>query len=226
MFKLHKRGLFSTVFVIIVFSILITLIYKDRTEQTPKIIYKTKEKVVYKTKLIKPKDVLLTITKTTLLDDIRHYKGISNSNKALILTSIYKYAKKYTINPLIVYAVIATESSFRFWINHSLVNITIDKHKIKTRGIGLGAIIWEWWSKDLKANNIATVKSDLYNISNNIEAVCYILKHNMDMLLIKGTTTKQESAFIRYFGGGTKNSWYATKVNKVLSNLMKKELYK
>ena len=184
----------------------------------PKIIYK--EKIVYRNKA----DSIITISKDTLIKDIKNYKNISSANKALILQSIYKYSKKYNINPLIIYAVLATESSFRFWIKHGLVTIIVKDKKIKTRAIGIGAIIYEWWGPELIKNHIIETKSDLYNIPNNIEATCYILSKNMEKPILKGLKTKQESAFLRYFGG-SKATWYVDRVNKVLANLLKTELY-
>jgi len=221
-----KPKLYYIIVVTIITSTLAILVYNYGIKQIKP--PKTITKIIYKNKIIikRPKGVLLSITKQTLLNDISNYKSISINSKAKILKAIYKYSAKYKLNPLLVYSVLATESSFRFWIKHSIVTITITKKSIKTRAIGIGAIIWEWWSKDLISNNIATVKSDLFQISNNIEATCYILNKLSTQPILKGTTTKQESAFLRYFGGGSKNKWYVDKVNKVMSNLLKQELYK
>jgi len=183
-----------------------------------------KTKVVYKDRLVKPKGVYVTISKTTLEKDILRYKNISNKTRQLVLSNIIKYSKQYKINPIQIYSLIATESSFKYWIKHSIVNIVINKHKMQTRAIGLGAVIYEWWKPKLEDANITQVKSDLYNIATNIQATCFIYSKLRDMPLMKGTTNKEDSAKLRYFGGGAKNKWYVIKINKVMSNLLKQEL--
>ena len=182
------------------------------------IVYKRIPPIVIKTK------PFLAITTKTLAENIEQYKGISNKNKSEILFDIVKYSKQYKLNPIVIYSLIATESSFKFWIKHSLVTIVVKKHKIKTRAIGLGGVIWEWYEDELIQNKIAQVKSDLFDISTNIQATCYIYRKLKDEAILKGSKDKQESARIRYFGGGLKNRWYADKINKVLASLLKQEL--
>jgi len=211
-----------------IFAVIISIIFGMFIQSkfiSNKKFEKPKERIVYKEKIVykTDKDVILNITRKTLEEDIKNYKDISNDSRKQIIESLFKYSKEYNINPIIIYSIIATESSFKFWIKHSQVTVKDAKGRmVQTRAIGLGGVIYEIWNDKL---NFIETKSDLYKIDKNIHAVFGIIKILKEKPLMEGTKTKIESAFLRYFGGGKKNTWYVRKVNAVLSNIIKKELY-
>jgi len=166
---------------------------------------------------------LVCINKDILWKNIKKYKNISDNTRKEILNAIYKYSEEYNINPVIIYSIIATESSFRFWIRHSPVVVTVNGRRIRTQAIGLGAVIWEWWGDKLQKENIAQVKSDLFKIDTNIHATCYIYNQLRNMPPVKGLN-KDDSAKLRYFGGGLKNKWYVNKINTVTGMLLQDAL--
>jgi len=177
---------------------------------------------------------LVGITKDDLKDYLySHYNFLSNKSKMRIYDAILKYSKKYNISPIILFAVLHTESSMRFWIKHSRVYVSVPINqsktrfvKIHTRAIGLGGVIWEMWKWDLIKAKIATTKSDLYNIDTNVEATAFILKTLREKPILKGVKTPMESAIIRYYGVIPKNpTYYLDKVNNFIGNLLSIKLY-
>lgn len=130
-----------------------------------------------------------------------NYDYISVSAKERIFKSILTESQKYNINPVILYAVLHTESNFQYWIQHKPIKIVKDGKKITIQAIGLGGIVWEWWGESLKAKSICETKTDLYNIENNIAATAYIYNHLLNMPLHPKSKNINESAMLRYFGG-------------------------
>lgn len=152
-----------------------------------------------------------------MIEDLKNY-GLSPKIEEEIIKAIIETSKKYNINPLILYSISHVESSFRFWIEHDRVKQTINDKTIYVRAVGLNGIIWEWWEKELKENNIATSRSDLFYPKINIEAagLIYSILRNREQL--KGTNSKEESALRRYFGGNFKS--YSDKINEKMIKMI------
>lgn len=212
------------------------LLLEKQLKQEPKIITKIKEKVIYKNKFIHldKNNSIISLDKSDIKDYLNnHYSFLSNKNKNKIFNAIFKYSKEYDISPLILFAVLHTESSMRFWIKHSRVYVSVpinpEKTKfvrIHTRAIGLGGIIWEMWKWDLLKNKIAETKSDLYNIDTNIRATAFIISKLQEKPLLKGVNSKIESAIIRYYGVIPNNKeYYLKKINNFVGDLFSKKLY-
>lgn len=163
-------------------------------------------------------DIILKFTKETILTDLAKYDYISEREQKIIYNSVIKYSDLYKINPLILYGILFTESTFKTDIQHAKVNLIIDNKKIQTRAIGLGGVVWEWWSNDLKENNIAQTKSDLFDIDTNINATAYIYTEMFKRAKLKSARTQTESALMRYFGGEYK--WYSNRINSKIVQII------
>jgi len=181
---------------------------------------------------------ILTVSKKTLIKHaIMHYKDISLEKKKEILNEIFKVAKEYDINPIIIYSIIDVESDMRFWIKHPPVRVKVplDANKtkfktIKTQAIGLGGVIWEIWKYDLQREEIAQVKSDLYDPKINIRAIAYIYDTYRKLPLLKGTDSKAQSALLRYYGimmnkDGKVNQSYYQKISKSIFSIIQYSLF-
>jgi hypothetical protein len=162
-------------------------------------------------------------------DDLRHdinkmYPALSSRVKTVIIDTILRESNKYNVNPLILYSLIHTESSMRPWIEHKRILITIKGKKKYIRAVGLGGVVWEWWGNALKKANIAEVRSDLFDPEVNIKAVAYIYNAFYKMEKHKKASTQDESAMIRYFGGGYKS--YFVKIDTKVAQLIRQKLYR
>ena len=187
-----------------------------------------------KTKLIKhlkqevsdaKKSSLIQFTDKELMRDIiLNYPQISTRVKKVIITTILEESVKYNINPLIIYSLLHTESSMRPWIEHKPTTITKGKKKIKIRAVGLGGVVWEWWGDKLKANNIAEVRSDLFDPETNIKATIFVYNELFKKKKHPKAKTQDESAMIRYFGGGYK--WYFEKIDSKIAQLVSNRIYR
>lgn len=155
---------------------------------------------------------------------ISNYPNISSKNKIIIMNTILEVSDKYNFNPLILYSLIHTESSMRYWIEHKRVLININNKKKYIRAVGLGGVVWEWWSKQLKKEGIAEVRSDLFDPATNIRAIGYIYNSFYNMRKLKKASTQDESAMIRYFGGGYKS--YFEKIDRKVAELISQKLYR
>lgn len=144
-------------------------------------------------------------------------KLITSGNSALIYTNVLKYAEKYNINPLIIYAIICQESSLIPDTIHNDVIVDVYGKKVKTNAIGLGGIVYEIWADKLIKNKIISSKRDLFDIDKNIEAVAYILSDFYKLKEFKGRT-KTETMILRYFGGN--NPTYLKSINKKILELI------
>lgn len=164
-------------------------------------------------------------TESDLQKDINEtYKFLSKRDQDIIIKTIIEESHKYKINPLVLYSLIHTESSMRPWIEHSKVLIQIKDKRQYIRAVGLGGIVWEWWSKQLKTNHIAATRADLFNPKINIQATAYIYNSFYKMKKLKKASTQDESAMIRYFGGGYKS--YFLKIDKKVSSMVCKHIYR
>ena len=66
-----------------------------------------------------------------------------------LINAIKNTAHKYNIEPLILYSICATESSFRWWLTHTKIHVKDWKGNfVDTHAIGLGGIVYEIWNKD------------------------------------------------------------------------------
>jgi hypothetical protein len=161
------------------------------------------------------------------LKDIRKFvngkTGISDKIKIEIYKAILDSGSKFNINPLILTALIDVESSYRFWIEHKKVQVTLNNGiKANVRAVGLGGIVWEFWGEKLKANKIANNRSDLFDPATNITAIAYVLSELQKRDLKAGTKTKMESALIRYFGGNYKS--YLKKIEDRVFHIIKERI--
>jgi hypothetical protein len=174
-----------------------------------------------------PKGVIVTVTIEDLYNDLSsRYPHISTTNKQLLMEAIAKSADKYSISPLVLYSLIAVESSFRWWIEHPKVTVqdTTTKKSVNTRAIGLGGIVYEIWGQELKDKGIIETKADLFSISHNIEAISYIYSKLKSQPLHPKASNQIESGLIRYFGGGYVS--YFNKIDKEIARIIKGKVYK
>lgn len=165
-----------------------------------------------------PDEIILKLTKQSIALDLDTFKHLSTREKTVIYSAIIEASKRYEINPLVIYSILYSESTFRSYLKHTDITLTIDNKKIKTNAIGLGGIVWEWWGEDLVAEGIAETKDDLFDPRTNIFATAYIYKVMYSREKLKSAESQGESALMRYFGGEYK--WYAAKINTKMINVI------
>lgn len=165
-----------------------------------------------------PDEIILKLTKQSIALDLDTFKHLSTREKTVIYSAIIEASKRYEINPLVIYSILYSESTFRSYLKHADITLTIDNKKIKTNAIGLGGIVWEWWGEDLVAEGIAETKDDLFDPRTNIFATAYVYKVMYSREKLKSAESQGESALMRYFGGEYK--WYAAKINTKMINVI------
>lgn len=176
---------------------------------------------------VEPKGTIASLTMEDLYNDLKNrYPHISSKHRQEIMESIAKTADQYSISPLVLYSLIAVESSFRWWIKHPQVQVksTETGKTVKTNAIGLGGIIYEIWGKELAKKGIIETKSDLYTIDKNIQSIGYVYSKLKSLKLHPKASNSIESGLIRYFGGGYKS--YFNKINSEIVNLLNGKVYK
>lgn len=142
-----------------------------------------------------------------------------------LINAIKSTAHKYNIEPLILYSICATESSFRWWLTHTKIRVKDWKGNfVNTHAIGLGGIVYEIWEPKLKQAGILTAKRDLYDPVINIDAIGFIYSEYRKMPLLPGSEHITQSALIRYLGGNYKN--YFKKIDAIIIDLFRSKLYK
>ncbi len=201
-------------------------------KEHPKTITQTKTAIKYKP-AITTTGTLIDIQKEQVSNYVlNHYKGTSKRIKRQILKQIYISAKQYNINPIVLVGISHVESSFRPYIKHAMVSVTVplDLHwkkskKIKTQAIGLNGVVYEIWIFHLLENNILETKSDLFDPVISVKATAFILDYYRKQPIVKGASSHMESAVQRYYGV-TKNNYYLNKFNNFTGNLIKQVLYK
>ncbi len=167
----------------------------------------------------------IKISKQDLEIDITsNYQDIPNRTKQEILSTIESTSKEFGINPLILYALLHTESSMKPYSQHSECIIEVNGKKVKTKAIGIAAIIPELWEEKLIAANIISTKSDLLDPILAIRAAGYILDHNYKLPMHKNATSKDGSALLHYFGAA--NNSYFEKINTKVTQIALKGLYR
>ena len=164
------------------------------------------------------------VNRGLLETNLKHYSKLSSANRKIILDTVIAESTKYNINPIILYSLLHVESSMRFWIQHTPVNIIIKKKKRRIQAVGLGGVVWEWWGDKLKVAGIAEVRSDLFNPEVNIKSAAFILNEFSKMDKLKGTKSKDESMLRRYFGGNFKS--YSDKIDKKVMSIVRPNLYR
>jgi len=171
------------------------------------------------------------VNRATLLNDMqKRFPSISQKVADVIVTTVISEAKKYNINPIILYSLGVVESSHRFWIEHAKVLVSVPRRdgkgtkKIHVRAVGWGGIVWEHHHKMLIKKGIASTRADLFYPDVNIKAAAAIYNMMFHMPKKSGTTTQDESAQRRYFGGNYKS--YSDKINKQVVALVNAEIYR
>lgn len=172
-----------------------------------------------------PFNTLFHYTKTDLHAAMAEsYRFLSTRQIDTLIEAIYATSKRYNMDPLILYAICATESSFRWWLTHDKVKVLNDQNKpIETSAIGLGGVIYEIWGNKLKEQGIIETKTDLYNPVTNIEAIGFIYTQLKAMPLKDGSSHAAQSALIRYFGGNYQA--YFKKIDEVIIQLFRTKFY-
>ena len=176
-----------------------------------------KQKIIEVEVPVQPKGVILSLTIADLKQDLKNYSHMPDVVRELILTSIAQAADKYKVHPLIIHAMIHSESSFRWWIIHG-------KKDDKDRAVGLGAIRYGLWGEKLKKAGIIKSRNDLFDITKNINATAFVFAHERTKPLKAGTTDPNVSAMRRYFGDNHK--WYSDKVEAKIFSIISKKVYK
>lgn len=181
-----------------------------------KIIKRIVPKIVYKTK-----DSIVSLSYNDLAKDLEtNYSFLSESQQKQILNAIKQSSKIYNVNPLVLYALIATESSFRFWIKSPrrlIVGSDGKKHYDNARG--LMSIMPKIWFKELQKKKILSKPSELYQIEPNIKAGSYILK-----VLIDRNKDNVIKALESYFGKSNYAKIYQHKIRAKIGSLIEKEI--
>jgi len=183
--------------------------------QTLPPIIKTVTKTVVKRVEVAPKGVLSTVVLDDLKNDLTsNYPALSINQKAEILTAILKSSKEFNISPLVIYALIATESSFRFYAISPTRTVTGSDGKAhKDNALGLMSIMWTIHNKSLIANNIISRRSELRQITPNIRAGTFILAKMIKQY--KGI----DNALRHYFGISKYAKIYLRKIQRKVGSL-------
>jgi len=178
------------------------------------------------------KDSLVNVSREDLNAFLmKYYKKTSKRSKEIMLNEIFIQSEKYDINPLILFAIPHVESSYRPWIKHKMVRVKVQLSRkskktkeITTQAIGSCGVIWEFWKYKLIDAGIAEVKSDLFDPAINIRAMAFIFDYNRNLPLLKGETSKDKSAALRYFGITGDRAYYQ-KIDKFIGSLVNKKIY-
>lgn len=166
-----------------------------------------------------PTNTVVHLDTTDIAADLETYSHLSAKHRTRILSAITAASTRYDINPLILYSIIYTESTFRWWLIHD-----VPKTKDKDSAIGLGGIRHSIWGDQLKSAGIIEVKSDLFEIEPNILSIAFVYDYYRKQPLLSGTTSTDMSAMLRYFGGNHKE--YFTRIDDKVSSLIKAKIYK
>lgn len=167
----------------------------------------------------------IKVDKKDLESDIMsNYFDIPNRTKREILDTIETVATEFNINPLILYALLHTESSMKPHAIHNDIIIELNDKKVKTKALGIAAIVPELWEDKLLEAKIISVRSDLLDPILAIRAAGFILNHNYNLPQHKNATSRDGSALLHYFGAP--NGVYFDKINSKITSLTLKGLYR
>lgn len=168
---------------------------------------------------------IVYVGKEDLLNDLMtHYPDVSTKTKIAILETILSEAEKYNMNPLILYSIVYTESTFRHWLEHAEAVVNIGNKKVKIRAVGLTGVVFEWWGDKLKAAGIAETRGDLFDPVTNIKACAFIYNEMYHMEMHKSAKYKDESALLRYFGGDYIS--YVQRIDAKIAQFVRPALYR
>lgn len=177
----------------------------------------------------------------TIYNYLSKYRHLSENSRRLYAEYLVHYGSQYGIDPYILAGVVDTESSFKIWIKHTSVTLSIPLDanftKVKSstvNAIGLSGVIYEIWKFKLRDEGI-DVKEDLYIPRYSIKAGAIVLSELSKQEKLKGFT-EIGSAIIKYYGliykNGNIDQTYFNKVIKVRDKLnylegkLKKEINK
>jgi hypothetical protein len=183
-----------------------------------------RDKTINDMKSWKDKKSFVVVNRGLLEANLKLYTSLSPIIQKLILDNVIETAKKYNINPIILYSLLHVESTMRFQIEHARVLIKINNKKKYVKAVGLGGIVWEWWGDKLIKEKIAFTRSDLFLPAVNIKAVGFVLNEMYKKELLKGTKSKDESMLRRYFGGNFKA--YSDKIDIKVMSIVRPNLYR
>lgn len=170
------------------------------------------------------------VNRDTLLADMtERFPNISPRVSKVIVDTIIEEAKKYDLNPIILYSLGVVESSHRYWIEHAKVMIEVPNangamKKIQAEAVGWGGVMWEHHHKMLIEKGIAKTRADLFYPDVNIRASAAIYNMYFQMPLKDGVKNQDVSAQRRYFGGNYKA--YSDKINAQVVALVNAEIYR
>lgn len=153
--------------------------------------------------------------------DLQTYNNISSKMIDVIIGGIEKSSAKYNIPVGLIHAIIRTESNYEWWIVHKQIIV----NGKKTKAVGLGGIVWEYWSKKLIENNIAKKRSDLFDPVININSVAYILSEIVKINIKNKKMTKWnvvDKIISNYYG--VFNKEYKNKLIQYTSDLWMKRI--
>ena len=234
----YKKILLYAVFFVLFSSLAVwgAFYYLNHTIDELNISYqdsynKSKELQIKSDKLIKEYNELqnslslVYVGKEELLNDLMtHYPDVSTKTKITILETIISEAEKYNMNPLILFSIAYTESSFRHWLEHSETTIQKNGKPQKIKAVGLMGTVWEWHGEELKDAGIAETRGDLFDPVINIKAGAYIYNKFYHMEMHKSAKYKDESALLRYFGGDYIS--YVQKIDAKIAQFVRPALYR
>ena len=215
-------GSYLAVFVALI-SIIAGCSWYFNTHPQPKPTIETKIEQVIEYRL--PNNLLLYLTIEDLEADlIKNYPYISATQRRIILDAIVSTSKVYKVDPLILYAICAVESSFRWWLVHDKIKVLNYQNKpVETHAIGIGGIVYEIWEPKLKEANILQTRSDLYDPAVNIKAIGLIYSELYKLPLKDKAYHPAQSALIRYFGGNYQV--YFKRIDDVIVQLFREKFY-
>ena len=157
--------------------------------------------------------------------DLGMYDYISDVTKLTILTAMDSAHKKFPDVPIgLMHAITRTESEYRFWIDHPIVKVSVKGKLVTTNAIGLGGVIWDFWSDSLIAHGIAYNRSDLYipNVGIMAEAcVLHIIIKDVMSNLPKETSILSRIQSQYY---GAYSNIYMSRMQQVTSDLWMKRM--
>lgn len=217
-----KNTMKTTILIIVnlmLLVVVISLVFSQTEPQQPSVPPPT---------IIQPKpepQSYIKITKQDLEIDIAsNYSDVPKRTKQEILNTIESTSKEFGINPLILYALLHTESSMRPYAKHVECTVSVNGKKTKVQALGIAAIIPELWEEKLISANIIETRSDLLDPILAIRACGYILAHNYKLPMHKNATSRDGSALLHYFGAD--NNSYFEKINAKVASIALKGLYR
>jgi hypothetical protein len=162
------------------------------------------------------------------LDIIRADLNTYGSSKMfldIVIPEIKEASEKYRIPIGLLHAIFRVESDYRFNITHDKVVVTVKGNNVATNAVGLGGILWVYWSDSLRANKIAEVEQDLFLPNVSIRATGYILRVLIDSEIKAGGKNSHNilaNVVKRYYGAY--NDQYVERMKNYTSDLWMKRI--